>query len=399
MKSMFAVAVMSSLSAASAPALSQTVGVTQTSVKIGGTFPFSGPASSLGNTGKSLIAYVNMLNDRGGVNGRKVEYIALDDGYSPPKAVEQGRKLVEQDEVAFMFSPLGTASNSATIKYYNSKKIPDAFIVSGAARFAVAADYPYTTTALPSYSTEAQIYAKYIRSTKPDAKVGILYQNDDLGKDFVTGFKAVFGDDYARRVTAVSYEVADPTVESQILNLKSAGVEVLMIGATPKFAAQAIRRTAEIGWKPLQIINLVSSSISATLKPAGLENAVGVITSAFYRDVSDTRWSSDEGVKNYRAFAEKYLPGADLNDINYITGYNQGGILEQLLKQCGDDLSRENVVKEMHSFKDVSLPMILPGIKINTSPTRNAAFTQLQLQRWRGEKWELFGNVLGVDGE
>lgn len=370
-------------------------GVTATSVKIGGTFPFSGPASALGNTGKGLVGYVNAVNDRGGVGGRKIEYIALDDAYSPPKAVEQGRKLVEQDEVAFMFSVLGTPTNAATVKYFQSKKVPDAFIMTGGSRFTNTADFPYVTTGLPSYATEAQIFAKYVRKTKPGAKVGILYQNDDLGKDFVAGFKTIYGEDFATKVVTASYETSDPTVDSQILNLKAAGVDVLMIGGTPKFAAQAIRKTAEIGWKPLQILNIVSSSISATIKPAGPENAIGVVTSAFYKDPGDPRWANDPAVKDYRAWMEKYLPGADLYDINYITGYNQGGLLEQLLKQCGDDLSRENINRQAHAFKDFVLPMVLPGIKVTTSPTRNAAFAQLQLQRWNGEKWELFGDVIG----
>jgi branched-chain amino acid transport system substrate-binding protein len=373
------------------------VGVTPNSIKIGGTFPFSGPASALGNTGKGVMAYVDMINDHGGINGRKVEYIALDDAYSPPKAVEQGRRLVEQDEVAFVFSSLGTASNAATIKYYNSKKVPDAFIVSGTARFAVARDYPYTTTGLASYVTEAQIYAKYIRSTKPDAKIGILYQNDDFGKDYVAGFRAVYPDSGSSKIVLMPYDSSDPTIDSQIVSLKAAGVDVVMIAATPKFTAQALRRTAELGWKPIQIISIISSSISGTLRPAGLENAAGVVTSALYKDPGDTRWSSDAGVQDYRAFMNKYLPRSDANDITYITGYAQGGILEQLLKQCGSDLSRENIVKQMHDIKDLVLPMILPGIKVNTSETRNAAFTQLQLQRWNGEKWELFGDILDGD--
>ena len=379
-----------------APASSQTVGVTPTSIKIGGTFPFSGPASAFGNTGKGLIAYINQINDRGGINKRKIEYIALDDGYSPPKAVEQTRKLVEQDEVAFIFGPLGTASNAATIKYLNSKQIPDGFIMTGAARFTAANEFPYTTTALPSYFTEAQIYAKFIRTTKPNAKVGVLFQNDDLGKDLVAGLKLGMGDAVGN-VVALAYEVADPTVDSQVLNLRNAGVEVLFVAATPKFAAQAIRKTAELGWKPLQIINLVSSSISATLKPAGVENAIGVVSSAFYKDMGDPRWKDDAGVKNYLAFGEKYLPGADHSDINYVTGYNQGMILEKVLEQCGDDLSRENINKQIHNISKFALPMVLPGITVTTSVTNNSAFTQLQLQKWTGAKWELFGDVISAD--
>jgi branched-chain amino acid transport system substrate-binding protein len=386
-------------SASNAPlAFSQTVGVTPTSIKIGGTFPFSGPASALGNTGKGLIAFINQINARGGINKRKIEYIALDDGYSPPKAVEQTRKLVEQDEVAFMFGPLGTASNAATIKYLNSKQIPDAFIMTGAARFTAASEFPYTTTALPSYLTEGKIYAKFIRTTRPNAKVGVLFQNDDLGKDLVAGLKLAMGD-AAGNVLTQAYEVADPTVDSQLLNLRSAGAEVLFIAATPKFAAQAIKKTAELGWKPLQIINLVSSSISATLKPAGVENAVGVVSSAFYKDMGDPRWKDDAGVKDYLAFAEKYLPGSDPTDINYVTGYNQGMILEKVLEQCGDDLSRESINKQIHNIEKFALPMVLPGITVTTSATNNSAFTQLQLQKWTGAKWELFGDVISADAK
>lgn len=397
MKRLALVASALTLSAAAALGAENAPGVTATSVKIGGTFPFSGPASSLGNTGKGLVAYVNAINDRGGVNGRKIEFVALDDAYSPPKAVEQARKLVEQEEVAFVFGALGTASNAATIKYYQTKNVPDVLLISGAARFAVASDFPLATTALPSYAAEAQIYAKYIRREKQNAKVGILYQNDDLGKDFVAGFRTIYGADFARQIALAPYETADATVESQILNLKAAGADVLMIGGTPKFAAQAIRRTAELNWKPLQIVNIVSSSVSATLKPAGFENAIGVITSAFSKDPGDSKWANDSGVREYREWFAKYLPGADISDVNYTTGYNQGALLQQLLSQCGNDLSRANINRQAHAFAGFAPPMALPGIKVTTSSTRNAAYTQLQLQRWTGDKWELFGDVIGSD--
>jgi branched-chain amino acid transport system substrate-binding protein len=305
--------------------------------------------------------------------------------------------LPERERRTLVFGALGTPSNSATIKYYQTKKVPDVFLISGAARFAVAKDFPLATTALVSYAAEAQIYARYIRREKPDAKVGILYQNDDLGKDFVAGFRKIYGSEFAKQVVLASYETADSTVDSQIINLKAANVDVLMIGGTPKFAAQAIRRTAELNWRPLQIVNIVSSSISATLKPAGFENAIGVITSAFQKDPGDTRWADDAGMKDYRAWFAKYLPSADISDVNYTTGYNQGALLQQLLSQCGDDLSRENINEQAHSFREYSPPMTLPGIKVTTSPTRNAAYTQLQLQRWTGDKWELFGDVISSD--
>ena len=393
----FAFGFLAMISCNAAAQAADPIGVTATSIKIGGTYAFSGPASAFGNTGKAVIAYVKMINERGGIGGRQIEYIALDDAYSPPKAVEQARKLVEQDEVAFIFGSLGTPTNSATLKYYLAKKVPHAFVMSGGSRFAVPADYPNATTALPSYATEAKVYAKYVRGSKPDGRVGILAQNDDVGKDFISGFKAVYGDQFTKLVTVATYEVTDATIDSQVLNLRSSGAETLMIAATPKFAAQALRKSAELGWKPLEILNVISSSISATLKPAGYENVQGVVTSVFYKDPSDTRWNDDEGMKAYRTFFDKYLVGADINDNNYLTGYNQGGLLEQLLKQCGGDLSRENVVVQMHAIKDLQLPMILPGILANTRPDQNAAFTQLKLQRWSGDKWEVFSDVIAAE--
>jgi len=368
-------------------------GITATTVKIGSIFPLSGPASLLGNTGKALIAYVKYLNDAGGINGRKIELIAYDDGYTPPKAVEQARRLVESDEVAFMFGQLGTPGNSATIKYLNSKKVPDLFIFSGANRFANFKEYPYTTTGLPSYFTEAKIYAKFVAEKHPDAKVAVLYQNDDLGKDFLNAFKDSFRDKSAQLVTA-GYEVADSTVDSQVVNLKASGAEVLMIAATPKFAAQALRRLGDIGWKPLTMINMVSSSVSATLQPVGLDKVVGVVSAAFFKDPNDAKWIEDPGMKSYRSFFDKYLPGSEFADLNYLTGYQAGLILEQLLKQCGEDLSRENVAKQARSIKDLVLPTALPGIVVNTSSINSEAWTQLQLQRWNGNFWEAFGEVL-----
>jgi branched-chain amino acid transport system substrate-binding protein len=374
-------------------------GVTPTSIKVGSIFPFSGPASLVGNTGKGLIAYVKSLNDNGGINGRKIDLITYDDAYTPPKAVEQARKLVESDEVAFMFGELGTPGNSATVKYLNTKKVPDVFIVSGAHKFANFRDYPYTTTGLPSYDTEARIYAKFIGTSLPNAKIAMLYQNDDLGKDFLNAFKDVLKDKAAERLIAAGYEITDPTVDSQIVNLKASGADVLMIAATPKFAAQALRRLSDIGWKPLTIINLVSSSVSATLQPVGLDKVVGVVSAAFFKDPNDAKWADDPGMREYRKFFDSYLPGADFADLNYLTGFQQGAILEQLLKQCGDNLSRENVVKQARSIKDLRLPTVLPGIVVNTDAGNSQAWTQLQLQRWNGKVWEGFGDVLSAQTE
>src|SRR5580700_11150823 len=371
-------------------------GVTATEIKIGGVFPFSGPASSIGLVGKGVLAYVQFINDRGGINDRKINYIAYDDAYSPPKAVEHVRKLVESDEVAFIFSQLGTPGNSASAKYLILKGVPTISIISGSNKFTNVADFPLTTTGLVSFDTEGKIYAKYLTRALPNAKYAILYQNDDLGKDYV---KAFLKDDFDKKVVVAAYEISDPTVDSQVVSLKSSGAEALLVAGTPKFAAQAIRKAAEIGWKATVIVNFPSSSVSATLKPAGFENAVGVIVGTFNKDPTDSKWNDDEGMKGFRAFFAKYLPGSDIGDTNYLTGYQQGMILEQILKQCGDDLSRENILKQAKSLQDLALPTAMPGITINTSATSNMIWTQLQLQRWTGASWEQFGEVLDVKSE
>ena len=373
-------------------------GVTKTEIKIGATFPFSGPASSLGNNGRGLMAYVQSINDRGGINGRKINLITLDDAYSPPKAVEQTRRLVESDGVAFIFGTLGTQSNSAIVKYLNGRKIPHLFVVSGATKFTNTRDFPYTTTGLPSYDTEGKIYASYIKRTLPGVKIGILFQNDDMGKDFVESFKETFKDEFGKRILTSSYEVSDPTVDSQILGLRSFGAEALFIAGTPKFTAQAIRKAHEIDWKPLVVVNFISSSVSATLVPAGLENAVGVISGSFYKDPNDPKWKDDPAVLAYRAYFSKYLPGADIGDTIYLTGIQQGEILEQLLKQCGSDLSRENINHQAHNLKDVVLPTFLEGVRINTTATNAQAITQLKLRRWNGKVWEEFGELMSGAG-
>ncbi|HEX7790466.1 MAG TPA: ABC transporter substrate-binding protein [Afipia sp.] len=391
------VALAASLALNAAAVAGDAPGVTATEIKVGATFPFSGPASSLGNTGKGLIAYVNQINDRGGIDGRKVNLITYDDAYSPPKAVEHTRKLIESDEVSFMFGQLGTPSNSATIKYITGKKVPDTFITTGATKFTDSKDHPLTTTALPSYDTEGKIYAKYFRAQLPNAKVGILYQNDDLGKDFIAAMKAVYKDEYASKVVAMAYEVADPTVDSQIVSLKASAPEALLIAGTPKFAAQALRKMHEMGWKPLTLVNVVAASIGNTFAPVGLDKVVGVTTASFQKEATDPKWKDDQGMKDYVTFFNKYLPGADLADQNYMYGYQQGMILEQLIKQSGSDLSRENIVKQSKSFKDFVLPTVLPGIKVNTTPEVNQAYTQMQMQRWNGKSWDQFGEVMKAD--
>jgi ABC-type branched-subunit amino acid transport system substrate-binding protein len=374
-------------------------GVTATEIKIGGVFPFSGPASSLGLVGKGLVAYIQSVNDRGGINGRKINYIAYDDAYSPPKAVEHVRKLVESDEVAFMFGQLGTPGLSATAKYLRAKDVPSIAIVSGSSKFTDVASYPLTTTGLVSYDTEGKIYAKYLTRTRPNAKYAILYQNDDLGKDYVNAFKAFLGKDYERKVVSASYEVTEPTVDSQITTLKSSGADALMIAGTPKFAAQAIRQTAVIGWKATVIVNFPSSSVGGTLAPAGLDKSVGVIVGTINKDIVDPSWKDDPAMQTYRAFLDKYLPGVDITNGSYLTGYQQGILLEQILKQCGNDLSRKNVLAQAKNLRDFVVPTALPGIKVNTSETENMIWTQMRLQRWTGSTWEAFSEVLDARSE
>jgi branched-chain amino acid transport system substrate-binding protein len=374
-------------------------GVTPTEIKIGGVFPFSGPASSIGLVGKGVLAYVQLINDRGGINNRKISYLAMDDAYSPPKAVEHIRKLVDGDEVSFIFSQLGTPGNSATAKYLAARGVPTVAIVSGSSKFTNVQEYPRTTTGLVSYDVEGQIYAKYLTKAVPTGKYAILYQNDDLGKDYVNAFRTFLKSDFDKRVVTAAYEVTEPTVDSQVVNLRSSGAEAFFIAGTPKFAAQAIRKAAEIGWKPTVIIDFPSSSIAGTLKPAGLDKSVGVMVGTTNKDPTDPTWDNDEGIKAYRAFFAKYLPGADISNTSYLTGYQQGILLEQILKQCGDDLSRDNILRQSKSLRDVVIPTALPGIVVNTSPTNNMVWTQMRLQRWNGTSWELFGDVLDARSE
>lgn len=391
------VTIAASLAMTAAAAAQNAPGVTATEIKIGSTFPFSGPASSLGNSGKGLIAYVNQINDRGGINGRKINLITYDDAFSPPKAVEHTRKLVESDEVAFMFGQLGTPANSATSKYLTSKQVPPTFITTGAAKFTDTKEYPLTTTALPSYNTEGKIYGKYFRAQLPNAKIGILYQNDDFGKDFVNAMKEIYKDESGTKLVAVAYEVADPTVDSQVVSLRASAPDAFLFAGTPKFAAQALRKIDELGWKPVTIVNFVAASIGNTFAPVGLEKVKGVITAGFQKEPTDPKWKDDQGVKDYMVFFNKYLPGADPADQNYMYGYQQGMVLEQLLKQAGNDLSRANILKQSKSLQEMTLPTTLPGIKISTSEKVNQIYTQLQLQKWNGKSWDQFGGVQVAD--
>jgi len=370
-------------------------GVTATEIKIGQTMPYSGPASAYGAIGKAELAYFKKINDEGGINGRKINLLSVDDGYSPPKTVEQTRKLVEQDEVAFIFQSLGTPSNSAIQKYLNDKKVPQLFVATGATKWADPKHFPWTMGWQPNYQTEAHIYAKQLLANKPNAKAGILYQNDDFGKDYIIGLKDALGAKYKAMVIAeASYETSDPTVDSQVVSLQGAGADTFFNITTPKFAAQAIRKAFDIGWKPTQYLTNVSISVGSVLEPAGLEKSAGIVTADYRKDTSDPRWKDDPGFKQWHAFMEKYMPGADLKDNNYPYGMMVAMTLVQVLKQCGSDLSRENVMRQAANLKDLEMPMLLPGIKVNTSPTNFSPIKQMQLQRFDGKSWQLFGDVL-----
>ena len=370
-------------------------GVTATEIKIGNIMPYSGPASAYGVIGKGETAFWNMVNEQGGVAGHKINFITVDDGYNPAKAVEQARKLVEQDQVAFLFNPLGTPSNTAIQKYLNQAKVPQLFVATGADKWGNYKDFPWTIGWQPSYRIEAAIYAKYLLKNKPDAKLGILYQNDDFGKDYIAGMKQGLGDKYDKMIVKeVSYETSDPTVDTQIVTLQGAGVDTLLTAATPKFAAQAIRKVYDIGWKPLHLLTNVSTSVAAVLTPAGPEKAIGIVSAAYGKDPTDPTWKDDAGLNQWRAFMKKYMPDADMADANYVYAYGVSLTMLQVLKQCNGDFSRENVMKQASNLKNVELPTGLPGIEINTSPTNYHPISQMQLQKWDGKTWVLFGDII-----
>jgi branched-chain amino acid transport system substrate-binding protein len=370
-------------------------GVTDKEIKIGQTMPYSGPASAYGAIGKAELAYFKKVNDEGGINGRMINLLSLDDGYSPPKTVEQIRRLVEQDGVAFIFQSLGTPSNSAIQKYLNDRKVPQLFVATGATKWNDPKHFPWTMGWQPNYQTEAHIYAKYLLAEKPGAKIGILYQNDDYGKDYVIGLKDGLGDKAKTMIVKEeSYETSDPTIDSQIVSLQASGADTFLNATTPKFAAQAIRKSYDIGWKPLHFLNNVSISVSSVLTPAGLEKSAGVITADYRKDPTDPRWKDDAGYKQWLEFMKKYMPDADLADNDHPYGMMAAMTLVQVLKQCGNDVSRENIMKEAANLHDLEMPMLLPGIKINTSPDNFAPIKQMQLQHFDGKSWELFGDVL-----
>ena len=388
------------LAASSSGALAQKkydTGASDTEIKIGNIMPYSGPASAYGVIGKTEEAYFKKINAEGGINGRKINFISYDDAYSPPKAVEQVRKLVESDEVLLVFNPLGTPSNTAIQKYLNSKKVPQLFVATGATKWNEPKDFPWTMGWQPSYQSEARIYAKFLLKEKPDAKVAVFYQNDDFGKDYLKGFKDGLGAKASMIVLEESYEVSEPTIDSHIVKMKASGADVLVNITTPKFAAQAIKKIAEIEWKPMHLLTNVAASVGTVIKPAGFANAQGIISAAYAKDGADSQWDNDANMKKFYAFLAKDFPEGNKLDGSVVYGYGAAQTLVKVLQMCGDDLTRANVMKQAASLKDFVPDTMLPGVKLNTSPTDFAPISQLQLQRFKGEKWELFGDVMSGD--
>jgi len=372
-------------------------GATDTEVKIGHIVPYSGPASAYGIIGKTEEAYFKMINDNGGINGRKIKFISYDDAYSPPKAVEQVRKLVESDEVLLVFNALGTPSNTAIQKYLNAKRVPQLFVATGATKWNDPKHFPWTIGWQPSYQSEARIYAKYLMKEKPDAKVAVLYQNDDFGKDYLKGLKDGFGAKVSTIIAEESYEVSEPTIDNHIVKLKASGADVLISITTPKFAAQTIKKMAEIDWKALQIVANVSTSVGAVMKPAGFENGQGVLSAHYAKDAGDAQWKDDPGMKRFLAFLDKNYPDADRTNSQVIYGFGAAQTLTRILEMCGDDLTRANIMKQAANLKDFTPDTLLPGIKMNTSATDFAPIEQLQMMRFKGEKWDLFGDIISAD--
>jgi len=370
------------------------VGVTATEIKIGNTNPYSGPASAYGTIGKAIGAYFKKVNDEGGINGRKINYITYDDAYTPPKTVEMVRRLVEQDQVALLFQTLGTPPNSAIHKYVNQQKVPHLFVATGATKWNDPQHFPWTMGYQPNYQTEGKIYAAYVLKNVPDAKIGILYQNDDYGKDYLKGFEDGLGEAAKKLIVLKqSYEVTDPTIDSQIVNLKNSGANVFFNITIPKFAVQAIKKSHDIGWKPLHLLNNVSSSLGTVLKPAGLDASKGLITALYMKEITDPQWKNDKGFQDWMAWMKKYYPEGALDDQSNAFAYNVAMLMVQVLKQCGNDLSRENIMKQAANIKNFELPLLLPGIKANTSPTDFAPIEQEQLAKFDGERWVLFGEM------
>ncbi len=369
-------------------------GATDTEIKIGNIMPYSGPASAYGVIGKTEAAYFKMINDAGGINGRKINFVSYDDGYSPPKAVEQARKLVESDEVLLVFNSLGTANNTAIQKYMNSKKVPQLFVATGATKWNDPKDFPWTMGWQPSYQSEAHIYAKFLMKEKPNAKIAIFYQNDDFGKDYLKGLKDGLGAKASMITAEESYETSEPTIDNHIVKLKATGADVFISITTPKFAAQAIKKISEIEWKPLHIVSNVSASVGSVIKPAGFENSQGILSAAYAKDGADPQWDNDPDMKKFYAFLEKNFPEGNRLDGSVVYGYGAAQTMVKVLQMCGDNLTRENVMKQAASLKDFAPDTLLPGIKITTTAADFAPIGQLQMMRFKGEKWDLFGDII-----
>ncbi|WP_295552497.1 ABC transporter substrate-binding protein [Limnohabitans sp. Rim8] len=370
-------------------------GANDKEVKVGNMVPYSGPASAYGNIGKAISAYFKAINEAGGINGRQINFISLDDGYSPPKTVEMTRKLVEQERVLFIAAPLGTPPNSAIHKYMNQKKVPQIFVNTGAYKWGDPKNFPWTMGLQPDYQTESKIYADHILKTNPNAKIAILYQNDDYGKDYLKGMEDGLGDKKGMIVAKASYETTDPTVSNQMVSLKSSGADTFFNITTPKWAAQAIKIAAELGWKPTHYLNSVSSSVGSVMLPAGAENGIGVISSNYFKDPADPVWAKDKGFLEYKAWLEKNMPGANITDGFYVSGYVHAAAIAQVIRQAGDELTRANIMKQAANLKNVENGMLLPGVKLNTSPTDFYPIENKQLMKWNGKSWELFGELLG----
>jgi ABC-type branched-subunit amino acid transport system substrate-binding protein len=382
----------------STPAMAQKkydVGATDTEIKIGNIMPYSGPLSAYGVIGETEAAYMKMINDQGGINGRKINFISYDDTYSPPKTVEQARRLVESDEVLLIFHALGTPTNSAIHKYMNIKKVPHLFVSSGATKWNDPKNFPWTTGWQPNYQSEARIFAKYVLKEKPDARIGVFFQNDDSGVDFMKGFRDGLGEKARSLIVAEeSYETSEPTIDTHIVKMKSANVDVLVNFATPKFAAQAIKKMAEIGWKPMHVMTSVSISVASVMKPAGVENGQGIVSATYLKDATDSQWKDDPGIRRFDEFLAKYYPKGNRTDVLVLTGYSAAQSLVHVLKACGDNLTRENVMKQAASMKDVELDGLLPGIKMNTNANDFGPIQDLQLIKFKGESWERFGEII-----
>src|SRR5450631_1301155 len=370
-------------------------GASDTEIKIGNIMPYSGPLSAYGVIGRTEAAYFGKINAEGGINGRKITFISYDDTFSPPKTVEQARKLVESDEVLLIFQSLGTPTNTAIQRYMNAKKVPQLFVATGASKWNDAQNFPWTMGWQPNYQDEARIYAKYILKERPDARIAVLYQNDDFGKDYLKGLKDILGNKAASMIVAEdAYDVAEPTIDSHIIKMKSLNADVFVDVTSPKFAAQAIKKTAEIGWKPLHILTNVSVSVGAVIKPAGIDASQEIISSAYLKDPPDAPWQNDPGMKAWNDFLDKYYPEANRADSGVIYGYTAAQTLVHVLQACGDNLTRENVMKQAATLKDLELGNLLPGIKLNTSPSDFAPISQVQMMRFKGETWERFGDII-----